>query len=169
MSLLANYTIVEKEGSSEAIYDKDKLHLIKYPNYGTIYAKMTIPSIDVKVNVYYGDSLEILKYGAGHSSQTYFPGEGGTILVAAHNAKYYFGLIPELIIGDKIIYDTNYGKFTYEVTKTEIKEASILEQMEIQHDYEELVMYTCYPVNRPGLKTKRFVVYSKLVGVEYES
>ena len=39
-----------------------------YPEYATNYATIHIPKIDVNLPVYYGDTLEILKNGLGHSS-----------------------------------------------------------------------------------------------------
>ena len=39
-----------------------------YPEYGTQYGTIEIDKINVKLPIYYGDTLEILKKGVGHSS-----------------------------------------------------------------------------------------------------
>ena len=56
-----------------------------YPEYGSKYAKIQIPKININLDVYYGDTMEILKKGVGHSSGSYFPGEGGSIIYMGHN------------------------------------------------------------------------------------
>ena len=32
-----------------------------------------------------GDTLDILRYGVGHYAGSFFPGEGGSVIFAAHN------------------------------------------------------------------------------------
>ena len=44
----------------ETVIDEDN-KLKNYPEYGTKYATIKIPKIDVDLPVYYGDTLEILK------------------------------------------------------------------------------------------------------------
>ena len=46
--------------------------LINYPEYGTQYANIEIPKIDVDLPVYFGDTLDVLKNGVGHSSRKLF-------------------------------------------------------------------------------------------------
>ena len=36
----------------------------------------------------------------------------------------------------------------------------------IQDEEEKLMLYTCWPVNTVGFKSRRYVIYTKLVGVE---
>ena len=82
--------------------DKEKKSLDSYPEYGTQYATIEIPRIGANLPVYFGDTLEILKKGVGHSSGSYFPGEGGSILYMGHNSKKVFRRFSELQIGDEI-------------------------------------------------------------------
>ena len=70
--------------------DEEKKSLDSYPEYGTQYATIEIPRIGANLPVYFGDTLEILKKGVGHSSGSYFPGEGGSILYMGHNSKKVF-------------------------------------------------------------------------------
>ena len=145
--------------------DKIKKRLVEYPNYGDVFASIQIPSISVDVNVYHGDALRLLKYGVGHHAGTYYPGEGGTILIAGHNTYGQFQTLPEINIGDEIIINAIYGKYKYKVESTDILEASVFnENLAINDEEEKLILYTCYPVNTAGFKTKRFIVYASLVG-----
>lgn len=67
--------------------DLEKKTLVNYPEYGTKYGKIKIPSLNIELPLYYGDSLSVIKYGVGQSSGSYFPGEGGTVLCVGHNFK----------------------------------------------------------------------------------
>ena len=78
---------VEKTAEKEAMKMNEENRLENYPEYGTQYATIEIPRIDVNLPVYYGDTLQILKNGVGHSSGSYFPGEGGSIIYMGHNSK----------------------------------------------------------------------------------
>ena len=142
-----------------------KKRLIEYPSIGEVWASIKIPSISVESTVYHGDALRILKYGVGHHAGTYFPGEGGTILIAGHNTKAQFQNLPDIKVGDEIIIEAKYGTYKYKVNKTDILEATVFnDTLTINDDEEILMLYTCYPVNTPGFKTKRFIVYASKVG-----
>jgi sortase A len=169
ITLFNNFTYSGITKEESASVDSLTKELVKYPNYGNLFGTINIPSIDVTVNLYHGDSLDILKNGAGHYAGSYFPGEGGTILIAAHNRREYFKYLPKLNINDSIIIKTDYGTFTYKVTDKEVVNVSDLENIEITSDKEELILYTCYPVDAIGLTTKRYVVTSVLESVSYES
>ena len=87
-----------------------------YPEYGSKYAKIQIPKININLDVYYGDTMEILKKGVGHSSGSYFPGEGGTIACMAHNTRGYLYDLPKIEQGAEIVM-LPYFKTVEEVEK----------------------------------------------------
>ena len=166
---LAILTVTSEKNESKIKINPVKKRLVEYPSVGEIFSSIQIPSIGVDVNVYHGDALRLLKYGVGHHPGTYFPGEGGTILIAGHNTKAQFYNLPNIKGNDEIIMNTKYGKYTYKVERTDIIEAKALnESLSINDQKEVLMLYTCYPVNTPGFKTKRFVVYAGLVGESSE-
>ncbi len=139
--------------------------LVEYPNFGDIWARITIPTAEIEANVYHGDTLDLLKFGVGHHAGTYFPGEGGTIIIAGHNSSRDFGRLPKTQVGDEIIIKAVYGTYTYKIDSYEIIEAKALnEKLEINDSKEVLMIYTCYPVDTPGYKSKRYVIYASLVG-----
>jgi sortase A len=136
--------------------------LVNYPEYGTQYATIEIPQIDVNLPVYFGDTLEILKKGVGHSSGSYFPGEGGSIIYMGHNSVNVFRRFSELQKGNEIKVTTNYGEYTYKIYDMQLIEETELEKLPIQKEKEILMVYTCYPFNNIGYTTQRYVVYAEL-------
>ena len=74
-----------------------------------------------------------------------------------------FKRLPEIENGAKIVIETSYGIFEYEVYNTKIIDMHDVDEIEIQDKEEILDVFTCYPVNGIGHKTQRFVAYSKLV------
>lgn len=137
--------------------------LVSYPKYGTRYAQIKIPSIDVDLPLYYGDTLTILRYGVGHTGGSYFPGEGGSILCMGHNYSGYLKKLVDVNIGDKIIIETTYGTYTYEINETKIVNQDQQEAAPIQREKEVLMLYTCYPINAIGHPKQRFFVYADLI------
>ena len=133
-----------------------------YPEYGTQYATIEIDKIDVNLPVYFGDTLEILKKGVGHSSGSYFPGEGGSIIYMGHNSKNMFRRFSELQIGNEIKVTTSYGEFTYKIYDMQLIKETEIDKLPIQRDKEILMIYTCYPFNNVGYATQRYVVYAEL-------
>ena len=145
--------------------NKIEKRLTEYPSIGEAFGTIIIPSVKIDIPVYHGETLDVLKYGAGHHAGSYFPGEGGTIIIAAHNTYGQFYTLPKVKIGDEVIIKTNYGTYTYKITKTEIANADKLgENLHIYTDKETIMLYTCYPVETPGYKSNRFVAYGDLVG-----
>ncbi len=158
---LINTISVKKEEKIEAntIIHENKLK--NYPEYGTSYATIEIPKINIKLPVYYGDTMEILKNGVGHSSGSYFPGEGGSIVYMGHNSKKVFRNFSKLEKGDLINIKANYAEFSYKVYDTKIVKETDLDALPIQQEKEILMMYTCYPFNNIGYATQRYVVYAE--------
>ncbi len=152
-----------KKQNKQTEYDKKSNKLKVYPEYGTQYATIQIPKIDVDLPVYFGDTLEILKNGVGHSSGSYFPGEGGSIIYMGHNSKNMFRRFSELQLNDTITVKANYGEYKYQIYDMQIVKETDTDKLPIQKDKEILMVYTCYPFNNIGYATQRYVVYAKLV------
>lgn len=144
-------------------YDLSQNQLKSYPEYGAQYATIEISKIGVNLPVYFGDTMELLKKGVGHSSGSYFPGEGGSIIYMGHNSKDVFRRFGELQIGDEITVKANYGEFNYEIYDMQIVEETETDKLPIQKGEEKLMVYTCYPFVNIGYTTQRYVVYANLV------
>lgn len=152
--------IENKEEKETVMNEQNKIQ--NYPEYGTQYATIEIPKIDVNLPVYFGDTLEILKKGVGHSSGSYFPGEGGSIIYMGHNSKNMFRRFSELQIENEITIKTNYGQYKYKIYDMQLIKETELEKLPIQKEKEILMVYTCYPFNNIGYTTQRYVVYAEL-------
>lgn len=161
-SLINTTAIKKSDKEKDVIYNQDAKRLISYPAYGKKYAKLKIDKINLDLPIYYGDSMEILRYGVGHYAGSYFPGEGGSIILPAHNTEGFFSRLPELEKNDLIIIEANYGTFKYKVGSHKVVKETDLKAFPIQEEKEMLIMYTCYPINRSviGRKTERYVVYA---------
>lgn len=154
-------TINENRAQEQTtIGEKNKLK--NYPEYGTKYATIEIEKINASLPVYFGDTLEVLKKGVGHSSGSYFPGEGGSIVYMGHNSKNTFRRFSELQIGNEIKVTTTYGEYTYKIYDMKLIKETDLDKLPIQDEKEILMVYTCYPFNNIGYTTQRYVVYAEL-------
>ncbi len=138
--------------------------LIVYPKNGTKYAEITITADESEyvIPLYFGDNSSILRKGAGQYLGSHFPGESSTILVSGHN-NTYFNCLQYVKVGDIITLNTNYGTYKYEVTETAVKSNTDKAAYDLNAEYENLVMYTCYPFDRLGLTPNRYFVYTKLL------
>jgi len=162
-SSIINTTVVERKVSDKVTaFDSVKKRLINYPTYGSKYGVIKIPSINRELSLYYGDNLKILRYGVGHYAGSYFPGEGGSIVLAAHNNPGYFDVLPKIKKGDKITIEASYGTFVYEVDNYKVVKETDLDAFPVQDEKELLILYTCYPIDPSivGRRTQRFVVYA---------
>ena len=137
--------------------------LVNYPTVGSKYADIKIESIGLNLPVYYGASYAILKSGIAHDDTSYFPGEGGSIIMAGHNFKSFLANLPKAKKGDIIELETTYGTFKYKITNTKIVNEDNVDEVPIQKDKEILMLYTCWPINNIGHASDRYVVYADLV------
>ena len=156
-------TIDENKEVEPTTINNEEQVLENYPEYGTEYGTLEIDKIDVSLPIYFGDTLEILKNGVGHSSGSYFPGEGGSIIYMGHNSKKMFRRFGELQIGNEIKVTTTYGEYTYKIYGMQLIKETETEKLPIQKDKEILMIYTCYPFNNVGYATQRYVVYAEIV------
>lgn len=159
---LINRVSIDVNNKKDEVTVIDDNKIKNYPEYGTQYAYIEIPQIDVNLPVYFGDTLEILKNGVGHSSGSYFPGEGGSIIYMGHNSKKMFRRFSELKNGNEITIKANYGEYKYKIYDMQIVKETEVDKLPIQNEKEILMVYTCYPFNNIGYATQRYVVYAEL-------
>lgn len=132
--------------------DLEKEERGNYPKEISLWGNIEIPSLKVKVNLYKG-SDELLKYGAIHHRETYFPSEGHPILIGASDT--YFKNLNKLKEDDKIIVNTLYGTYKYKVTKVRVRTIDKLNNEINSLDEEVLMLYS-------NLNEKeRIVVYAR--------
>ncbi|MBQ8166747.1 MAG: class D sortase [Lachnospiraceae bacterium] len=136
---------------------------IEFPTYETCYGWVSCDKLGVNAPIFWGDSERVFREGVGQYIGSFLPGYDGVILLGAHDSMYFESL--EFVeIGDEFVVKTNYGIYTYKVTKTKVgddKDSQVYDELSGK---EELVMYTCYPFGALiGVKDQRFYVFSEKV------
>jgi len=149
---------IEAEAATPVL---EETGLLNKPTYGSKYATLKIPSIDLELPIYEGEDLELLKSGIGHSPASYFPGEKGTIVLMGHNYKTFLKKLPEVKNGDEIKIETSYGDFSYKVYDSKVVGEYETDAAPIQNEEEILIIYTCWPINNIGHASERYLVYAK--------
>lgn len=133
---------------------------IVQPTFGDMFAKLKISSVNIKVNLYYGDGKNQLRNGVGLFNGSFLPGFNRTILIAGHSIPY-FEPLGQIKVGDIIDISTHYGDFKYQVTGTKIADANDESNYDLeQREKEQLILYTCYPFEIIGYKPDRLFVYA---------
>ena len=153
--------------NSDVKIDTETKKIIKYPVYGEVYALLKIPSIHLEYPVYHGDTPDLLMKGIGHYAESFFPGEGGSIILAGHNNVHFQNLY-DVKKKDLITLETIYGTFTYKVYDSKVISSKDEDALPIENNEEILMIYTCYPKTAMGHTNKRFGVYSKLGEADYD-
>ncbi|MCI8307177.1 MAG: class D sortase [Lachnospiraceae bacterium] len=119
------------------------------------YGYIVCDEIGMNVPLYYGDNENILLKGAGHSVSSYFPGQGGTILVGGHDTTF-FGCLENMKQDMKVKINTQYGAFEYIVTEINTVKGS---DYDIISDKEQLVLYTCYPFGKTSSSRTQKIIF----------
>lgn len=156
----------QKVQSISSSYDENSFkdgYLKHYPSFGDKYATLIVNKIGINAPIYFGATDEILLKGVAHDSGSYFPGEGGAIIMCEHNYMNNFRRLGELRNGDIIEVKTSYGDFYYKLYKSQTVLETESEKLPIQKDEEILMIYTCYPFNSKGHTEYRYVIYAKKI------
>ena len=135
---------------------------VTWPKFGEHYANVTCEQIGLDVPLYYDDSMEIMRVGAGQYQGSFIPGYGKTILLSGHNTTY-FSPLQKIAVGDEVTIKTSYGIYRYQVRETKILNESDPQAVDLLQKKEELVMYTCYPFDMLSSTDQRFFVYADKV------
>ncbi|WYJ98945.1 hypothetical protein A5821_000019 [Enterococcus sp. 7F3_DIV0205] len=135
-----------------------------YPVGGDQFGEVVIDKVGINEPLYYGDSEEILRLGAGQYIGSMIPGDLGTTLIGGHNLPS-FGKIYYLEVGDEINIHTHYGDYTYQVTEVKVadyKDPTINTKLG-DRTKRSLILYTCYPLDAIGLTPERVFVSADYV------
>ena len=126
-----------RKPASQLITEGDTLIIDReeYPEPGEAYGWIWNDRIGLMVPVFWEDTQEILKHGAGTCASGEVPGTDQPVILAAH-VYSFFTQLQYLEPGDVIHFDTWYGKFEYEVTGT-----CVYDQYELQEVLDEKLGY----------------------------
>ena len=118
-----------------------------------------IPRLHYFAAVKEGVSATVLDSGPGRYPGTVWPGDNGTVGVAAHNV-YWFNF-PQLGLRDELDIETRYGTFRYRVTGRRIVTPNDLTVMVPNAPGRHLVLTTCWPLWAGAFATQRFVIFAE--------
>lgn len=160
LSVIYDPNAIKADVASDQTIDGSTLH---FPEEGEQYGQITCERIGLDCPVFWYDSDEILDNGAGQSIISKPAGYGSLILLAGHNMTD-FNCLQYAEVGDVIKFGTNYCDYEYTIRQIEVWNENDLEELlssKATQDYEELIMYTCYPFYAiSGRKTDRLVVFA---------
>ena len=130
---------------------------LKQPVNGVDFA-IHVPTLDYQAAVKEGVGAGVLYSSPGHYPATMWPGDPGTVGVAAHNV--YWINFPQLTKGDEIDIQTRYGLYRYRVTGSEIVSPSDRTVLVPSADGYYLTLTTCWPLWAGAFATKRYVIFA---------
>jgi sortase A len=130
---------------------------LKQPLHGVDFA-MRIPKLDYFAAIKEGVDSGVLYAGPGHYPASRWPGDPGTVGVAAHNV--YWINFPELNKGDEIDLETRYGLYRYRVESSEIVDPDNRTALVVDSDGYRLVLTTCWPLWAGAFATQRYVIHA---------
>ena len=152
-TLLLKINVKTKKISTNNIkIELDKETRNSYPKTASLWGTIEIPSLKIKTNLYKG-SDKLLKYGALHHDETYFPTDGKVILISA--SSKYFKNLSKAKENEKITLNTLYGIYNYKIIKTRIRTVEKLKEEINNIDSETLILYA--DLN----ESQRVVVYAR--------
>src|SRR6267142_3277649 len=117
-----------------------------------------VPKLQYFAAVREGTSTTVLYSGPGHYPGTVWPGDQGTVGVAAHNV--YWINFPQLTIRDEIDLETRYGTFRYRVTGSKIVNPDDRTVVVSHAPGYHLVLTTCWPLWAGAFATQRYVIFA---------
>jgi LPXTG-site transpeptidase (sortase) family protein len=123
--------------------------------------QMRIAALDYSATVVEGVDRNDLAHGPGHYPTTAWPGNAGTVGVAAHNV--YWLSFNRLKSGDHVELQTPHGLFVYEITGSKITVASDIGVLE-PTGQPSLTLTTCYPLWAGVFATRRLVFFAREIG-----
>ena len=132
---------------------------IKSVRVGDTMGKIMIDDVDIDVPLIYGSTDECLYIGAGIRIQSGKPGYGKPVMIAGHTIPYFKNL-GNIKNGQVITIETYYGIFKYKITGSQVANASDTSAYDLTQDKEQLILFTCYPLDGVGEKEDRLFVYA---------
>jgi LPXTG-site transpeptidase (sortase) family protein len=130
---------------------------LQHPVNGVDFA-IRVPRLSYFAAVKEGITSSVLYASPGHYPQTVWPGDPGTVGVAAHNV--YWIKFPQLTRGDEIDLETRYGTFKYHVTGEVIVNPNNRTVLVPNAPGYHLTLTTCWPLWAGAFATQRFVIFT---------
>ena len=127
---------------------------------GDILGYIEIPSINIKLPIYYGTSVDILKKGVGVLDGTSLPvgGENTHSVLSAHTGlanQKLFTDIDKLKDGDVFYLHILKKDLAYKVNQIKVVHPDEIDELKISDGKDYVTLLTCYPY---GINTERLLV-----------
>ncbi len=127
---------------------------------GYVLGYIEIPSINIKLPIYYGTSVDILKKGVGVLDGTSLPvgGENTHSVLSAHTGlanQKLFTDIDKLKDGDVFYLHILKKDLAYKVDQIKVVHPDEIDELKISDDKDYVTLLTCYPY---GINTERLLV-----------
>lgn len=130
---------------------------LQHPVKGVDFA-IRVPKLHYYAAVREGTNTTVLYSGPGHYPGTVWPGDQGTVGVAAHNV--YWINFPQLKSHDEIDIQTRYGTYRYWVTGSKIVSPDDRTVVVSHAPGYHLVLTTCWPLWAGSFATQRYVIFA---------
>jgi sortase A len=131
---------------------------LKRPVKGIDFA-IRVPKLGYYAAIKEGVDSGVLYASPGHYPRTPWPGDPGTVGVAAHNV--YWINFPQLRQGDEIDLETRYGVYRYRVVSTEIVNPNDRTALVADAPGYNLALTTCWPLWAGAFATQRYVIHAE--------
>ena len=118
---------------------------------------MNIPALGYRATVLEGVDYGILNRGPGHYPTTSWPGQQGTVGIAAHNV--YWMSFAQLKPGDVVEIQTRRGLFIYRITGSRVTEPTDRTVL-VNSAEHRLALTTCYPLWAGAFATQRLIFFA---------
>ncbi|ELC8457463.1 class C sortase [Clostridium perfringens] len=127
---------------------------------GDVLGYIEIPSINIKLPIYYGTSVDILKKGVGVLEGTSLPvgGENTHSVLSAHTGlanQKLFTDIDKLKDGDVFYLHILKKDIAYKVDQIKVVHPDEIDELKISDGKDYVTLLTCYPY---GINTERLLV-----------
>jgi len=127
---------------------------------GDVLGYIEIPSINIKLPIYYGTSVDILKKGVGVLDGTSLPvgGENTHSVLSAHTGlanQKLFTDIDKLKDGDVFYLHILKKDLAYKVNQIKVVHPDEIDELKISDEKDYVTLLTCYPY---GINTERLLV-----------
>lgn len=123
------------------------------------------PAIGLVAPVVDGTADPQLDVAVGHETPTPWPGQSGTMVLAAHDVTW-FSQIDHLHPGDSITFSKPCKVYRYQVTSGSVVNAGTPIPASSSST---LALVTCYPLNALFFTSQRYVIHASLVAASVSS
>jgi sortase A len=130
---------------------------LKRPVNGIDFA-IRVPKLGYFAAIKEGVDSGVLYASPGHYPRTPWPGDPGTVGVAAHNV--YWINFPQLRKGDEIDLETRYGVYRYRIVSTQIVDPDNRTALVADAPGYNLALTTCWPLWAGAFATQRYVIHA---------